>query len=79
MSTYNRAYNLDFEWDEEKAKENLEKHDVDFADAATVFSDTMALTIPDPASEEADRFVTLEPTHSNGCCSSRTRGARIGF
>jgi uncharacterized protein len=49
----------DFEWDEAKAKENLEKHGIDFADAATVFSDTMALTIPDPASEEEGRFVTL--------------------
>jgi uncharacterized DUF497 family protein len=41
----------DFERDEEKAKENLEKHGIDFADAATAFSDTMALTMPDPASE----------------------------
>ena len=49
----------DFEWDEEKAKENLEKHGIDFADAATAFSDTMALTMPDPASDEEDRFVTL--------------------
>ena len=48
-----------FEWDEEKAKENLEKHGIDFADAATVFDDTMALTMPDPTSEEEDRFVTL--------------------
>jgi uncharacterized protein len=48
-----------FEWDEEKAKENLEKHGIDFADAAMVLSDTMALTMPDPASEEEDRLVTL--------------------
>jgi uncharacterized DUF497 family protein len=50
---------VDFEWDEEKAKENLEKHGIDFADAAMVLSDTMALTMPDPASEEEDRLVTL--------------------
>ena len=49
----------DFEWDEEKAKENLEKHGIDFADAATAFEDTMALTMPDPASEKEERFVTL--------------------
>jgi uncharacterized protein len=49
----------DFEWDEEKAKENLEKHGIDFADAVTAFEDTMALTMPDPASEEEERFVTL--------------------
>ena len=50
---------MDFEWDEEKAKENLEKHGVDFADAVTAFEDMMALTMPDPASEEEERFVTL--------------------
>jgi len=50
---------VDFEWDEEKAKENLEKHGIDFADAATAFGDTMALTMPDPASQEEERFVTL--------------------
>ena len=48
-----------FEWDEEKAKENLEKHGIDFADAATAFEDMMALTMPDPASQEEERFVTL--------------------
>lgn len=49
----------DFEWDEEKAKRNLEKHGIDFADAVTVMNDTMALTMPDPASDEDERFVTL--------------------
>lgn len=33
------------EWDPDKAAENLEKHGVDFADAATILSDEMALTI----------------------------------
>lgn len=45
----------DFEWDDEKAKENLEKHGIDFADAVTAFENTMALTMPDPASEEGKR------------------------
>jgi uncharacterized protein len=49
----------DFEWDDEKAKDNLEKHGIDFADAVTAFEDTMALTMPDPASEEEERLVTL--------------------
>ena len=49
----------EFEWDEEKADENLTKHGIDFADAATVMSDTMAITIPDPASDEEPRFITL--------------------
>jgi len=50
---------VDFEWDEDKGKENLEKHGIDFADAVTAFEDIMALTMPDPASEEEERFVTL--------------------
>jgi uncharacterized protein len=50
---------VDFEWDEDKAKENLEKHGIDFADAVTAFEDMMALTMPDPASEEEERCVTL--------------------
>ena len=50
---------VDFEWDEEKARRNLEKHGIDFADAVTVMDDTMALTMPDPASDEEERFMTL--------------------
>ena len=55
------AYNpsvVGFEWDEAKARANLEKHGIDFADAVTVLSDEMAITIPDPHAGE-DRFVTL--------------------
>lgn len=39
---------LNFEWDENKAKSNLAKHGVSFAEAATVFGDPWSLTIPDP-------------------------------
>jgi uncharacterized protein (DUF4415 family) len=35
-----------FEWDAEKARANLRKHKIDFADAATVLDDDMAVTIP---------------------------------
>lgn len=34
-----------YEWDETKARANLLKHGVDFADAVAVFSDTAALTV----------------------------------
>ncbi len=37
-----------FEWDESKAAINLGKHGVSFEDAASVFSDQLALTFPDP-------------------------------
>ena len=40
---------LNFEWDEKKAKANAAKHGVSFGEAATVFGDSLSLTIPDPA------------------------------
>ena len=51
---------LNFEWDENKAKSNLAKNDVSFAEAATVFGDPLSLTIPDPAhSRVEDRFIII--------------------
>ena len=51
---------MQFEWDSRKAASNLEKHGVSFEDAATVFGDPLAATIPDPAhSTEENRFVTI--------------------
>jgi uncharacterized DUF497 family protein len=51
---------LAFEWDENKAKQNLKKHGVSFEEASTVLSDPLARTIQDPLhSEEEDRFVHL--------------------
>ena len=46
------------QWDREKAAANLEKHGIDFADAATVLTDEMGLTTPDPSAPEA-RFITV--------------------
>ena len=55
---------LEFEWDEDKAKENLKKHDVSFEEASSICGDALALTIPDPLhSEEEDRFITLGESH----------------
>jgi uncharacterized DUF497 family protein len=48
-----------FEWDPDKAAENLKKHEVDFADAAVSLSDPLALTIEDPDSEGEERFISL--------------------
>jgi hypothetical protein len=47
-----------FEWDPSKARANLAKHRVDFADATAVFEDPQGLTRDDPHPRE-DRFVTL--------------------
>jgi hypothetical protein len=46
------------QWDPDKAAGNLEKHGIDFADAATALEDELALTMPDEDADE-DRFVTL--------------------
>jgi hypothetical protein len=51
--------NIEFEWDPVKAKTNLRKHGVNFADAATVFEDETVLTIEDPDAEGERRYVTV--------------------
>ena len=57
---YTCAYNepLAFQWDPRKAKSNITKHKVAFADAVGVFEDPLAVTIDDPHPTEA-RYVTL--------------------
>ena len=49
---------MDCEWDEAKAASNLQKHDVDFADAAGVFDDPFALSMPDDDADE-ERCVAI--------------------
>lgn len=39
---------MDFDWDSEKATENIAKHGVTFEEAASIFSDPLAITYPDP-------------------------------
>ncbi|MBE9141131.1 BrnT family toxin [Nodosilinea sp. LEGE 07088] len=39
---------MEFEWNPDKAKLNLEKHGVSFQEAATVFNDSLSVTFPDP-------------------------------
>jgi uncharacterized DUF497 family protein len=47
------------EWDPAKARANLSKHGVDFADAATALEDDRALTIRDPLSSDEERWITM--------------------
>ena len=49
---------MDYQWDENKAKANLKKHRVDFADAVSVFSDDTAITVEDDYPDE-QRYVTI--------------------
>lgn len=51
---------LRFEWNENKGRQNTEKHGVSFEDAATVFEDPLSLTIDDPLhSREEPRIILL--------------------
>ena len=51
---------MEFEWDTDKAAQNLSKHGVSFPEAATVFGDPLALTYHDPDhSDDEDRFLTF--------------------
>ena len=49
---------MEYEWDPKKAKDNLKKHGVDFADAVISLEDENALTIEDKDHNEV-RFKTL--------------------
>jgi uncharacterized protein len=47
-----------YQWNRDKAAANLRKHGIDFADAVSVFSDDLAITVPDDRFDE-ERFVTI--------------------
>ena len=50
---------MQFEWDPNKATDNLAKHSVSFDEASSVFGDPLALTIYDPDHSIAEsRFIT---------------------
>ena len=50
---------MSYEWDPDKAKANLLKHYIRFADAVIALQDERALTIRDFYSAEEERWVTL--------------------
>lgn len=51
---------LIFTWDHRKAASNLQKHGVDFREAASVFYDPLSTTFPDEEhSEHEFRFLTI--------------------
>lgn len=55
--------NLIFEWDEDKAQANKRKHGVTFEQAATVFSDPLAVIFDDEIhSEEEQREIIVGPS-----------------
>lgn len=53
-------FQFKFDWDAQKASSNLEKHGVAFPQAASVFLDPLAATVPDDEHSEGEqRWVTL--------------------
>ena len=57
---------LIFEWDPQKAKNNIEKHTISFEEASTVFLDPLSLTIDDPLhSMDEERRVLIGMSNKN--------------
>jgi len=51
---------LHFEWDENKATSNQEKHGISFEEAKSVFADSLGRLISDPdSSEDEERFILM--------------------
>lgn len=51
---------FNFEWDQNKANTNLQKHGVSFDEAVTVFTDPLAITITDATHSDTEaRFIDL--------------------
>ena len=57
---------IEFDWNDEKAKINLHKHDVSFEEAMTVWDDEFAAFLHDPAhSKTEDRFLLIGYSSKN--------------
>ena len=55
-----------FEWSTEKAKINLQKHQVDFDEASTIFDDPQFITFLDEEhSFEEERYITIGLSNTN--------------
>lgn len=71
---------MDFEWDPRKNEANIRKHRVAFSEAATVFSDVLSITVPDPDhSQEEDRYIIIGMSGQNRLLmvAHMERGERI--
>jgi uncharacterized protein len=50
---------INYRWDPAKAKANVKKHGLEFADAVGVFDDPEAITLEDPDAEGEQRVLSL--------------------
>ena len=59
---------MDYEWDEAKARGNLEKHGVSFEEASSVFADPLYIDFYDPEhSDEEQRFLNIGTSVADVC------------
>ena len=56
---YIQSVHMDCQWNPAKAKANVKKHGIEFADAVGVFEDPSAITIEDLKAEGEQRFLSL--------------------
>ncbi|MBN1906014.1 MAG: BrnT family toxin [Deltaproteobacteria bacterium] len=57
---------MHFEWDIDKAKQNLKKHKVSFEEAITIFYDPFSATFNDPGhSAGEERYITIGLSSKN--------------
>ncbi len=55
-----------FQWNEDKAKSNLKKHQVSFEEASTIFNDPLFITFLDEEhSFDEDRYLTIGLSNLN--------------
>ncbi len=69
-----------FEWDEAKARRNLEKHRVSFGEASSVFADPLYIDFYDPEhSDEEQRYLIVGNSGSGRLLIDRTQKERMSF
>ena len=70
---------MQFEWDREKAKKNLKKHNVSFDEVMTVFYDPLSATFNDSDhSADEQRLITIGySSHSHLLVVSHTEKGKI--
>jgi len=57
---------MEFEWDTQKAKSNLSKHDISFEEAKSVFEDPLYVDFYDPDHSEAEhRYIIIGESSKN--------------
>jgi hypothetical protein len=71
---------MEFEWDQQKAKSNLSKHNISFEEAKTVFEDPLYLDFYDPDHSESEHRYIIIGKSSKGrilLISYTERGEKI--